>query len=325
VTVLVTGAAGFFGSAIVRSLALDGHDVVAFDRTPEQDAQTRPDTPPGRVGYVVGDVTDRGTLEPTRFDGVTGIVHAAALSLPNETEMAAAILDVNVRGTVNVLELAGQLPQCDRFLQVSSAGVYDLGRRGVVNEADATGGRSLYGATKLASETLAIRVGEVIGFDVGIVRPSSLWGPGELERPTRPFVTPIQKLVSCARRGEPVAPQGLDAAWDWIYVDDAAEGVARFFAMEMAGRCLTLASGRGTPFRDVVAAVMEVFDLQVRTGGTTVDGSPDRPANLSIEALASATGWRPETTLIEGLTRYRTFLDETARLAPSRAQAAPSA
>jgi nucleoside-diphosphate-sugar epimerase len=95
--------------------------------------------------------------------------------------------------------------------------------------------------------------------------------------------------------------------------------------MEMAGRCLTLASGRGTPFRDVVAAVMEVFDLQVRTGGTTVDGSPDRPANLSIEALASATGWRPETTLIEGLTRYRTFLDETARLAPSRAQAAPSA
>jgi hypothetical protein len=46
---------------------------------------------------------------------------------------------------------------------------------------------------------------------------------------------------------------------------------------------------------------------------------------LSIEALVSATGWQPATTLIEGLTRYRAFLDETALLAPARAQAAPNA
>jgi nucleoside-diphosphate-sugar epimerase len=323
--VLVTGAAGFFGSAIVRSLAFDGHDVVALDRTPEQDAQTRPDTRPGRVRYMVGDVTDPGSLEPTRFEGVTGIVHAAALSLPNETEAAAAILDVNVRGTVNVLEFAGMLPQCDRFLQVSSAGVYDLGRPGRVDERGATGGRSLYGTTKLAIEILAVRVGEILGFDVGIVRPSSLWGPCEVDRSTRPFVTPLQHLVACARRGEPVTPLGLDAAWDWIYVDDAAEGLARFFAIQLDGRCLAHASGRTTPFRDIVTAVTEVFGLQVRPDGTIVDGAPDRPAELSINALATATGWQPATTLVEGLRRYSTFLDDTTGFAQSRAQAAHDA
>ncbi|MEO5963878.1 MAG: NAD(P)-dependent oxidoreductase [Candidatus Limnocylindrales bacterium] len=322
-TVLVTGAAGFFGSAIVRAMALAGHEVVAFDRTPEHEAQTRPDTPPGRVRYLSGDVTDPDSLDPARFAGVTGIVHAAALSLPDEAGAAALILDVNVRGTLNLLTLAGQLPGCERFLLVSSAGVYDLGRSVLIDEDDATGGRSLYGATKLATEILAIRMGEILGFDVGVVRPSSLWGPGEIDRPTRPFVTPLQQLVACARRGEAVDPRGLDAAWDWIYVDDAAEGLARFFGQTMSGRRVTLASGRHIVFRDVVAAVTHVFGLRVAADGRVVDGGPDRPGRLSIDALAAATGWRPETTLAEGLSRYRAFLDETAGSATSEAKAAP--
>ena len=323
--ILVTGAAGFFGSAIVRALALEGHDVVAFDRTPEKDAQTRPDTPPGRVRYLVGDVTDPLSLEPTRFEGVTSIVHAAALSLPTEAKAATAILDVNVGGTINVLELAGQLSECDRLLHVSSAGVYDLDRPGRVEEAEATGGRSLYGATKLATEILTIRVGQLLGFDTGIVRPSSLWGPGEISRSTRPFTTPIHQLVACARRNEPVEVRGLDAAWDWIYVDDAAAAVTRFLATEMGGRRLTLASGQGTPFREIVAAVSEVFGLRIHPGSSIVDGSPDRPAHLSIEALANVTGWRPTTTLVEGLHRYREFLDQAARPMAPEPQAPPDA
>ncbi len=310
-TVLVTGAAGFFGSAIVRALALAGRSVVALDRTPEHRAQTRPDTPAGRVRYVVGDVTEPASLAPSRFADVTGVIHAAALSLPDEAGSAASILEVNVGGTVNLLTLAGRLPRCERFLQVSSAGVYDLGRPGRISEADATGGRSLYGATKLASELIAIRAGEVCGFDVGVVRPSSLWGPGEVDRPTRPFVTPLQQLVSSARRNVAVEPRGLDAAWDWIHVDDAAEGLARFYGTTMAGRRLTLAAGRRIPFGDIVAAVANVFDLRVEPGAFIVDGSPDRPGDLSIDALEAATSWRPTTTLDEGLHRYRAFLDET--------------
>lgn len=324
-TVLVTGAAGFFGSAIVRAMALAGHAVVAFDRTPERDAQVRPDTPAGRVRYVVGDVTEAPSLDPARFGDVTGIVHAAALSLPDEVGSAATILDVNVRGTLNVLALAGQLPRCERFLQVSSAGVYDLGRAGPITESDATGGRSLYGATKLATELLAIRTGEILGFDVGVVRPSSLWGPGEVDRPTRPFVTPLQQLVSSARRDQAVNPAGLDAAWDWIYVDDAAEGLTAFYRTTMGGRRLTLAAGQRIAFREIVAAVTDVLGLRVEPGGATVDGSPDRPGELSIDALVAATGWRPTTTLAEGLHHYRTFLDETAGAVAPRTEGRPGA
>lgn len=322
-TVLVTGASGFFGSAIVRAMTAAGYEVVAFDQTPERVIQAHPDGTVERVRHVVGDVTDLGDLDPGRFQDVTGIVHAAALSLPDEVGEAARILDVNVRGTMNILTLAGQLPRCERFVQVSSAGVYDLSRPVSIREADATGGGSLYGATKLAAEILAVRMGEVLGFDVGVVRPSSLWGPGEIYRPTRPFVTPLHQLVDCARRGEAVEPQGLDAAWDWIYVDDAAEGLTSFFALAMGGRRVTLATGRPVTFRDVLAAVIEVFDLRIQPGGKVIDGAPDRPGRLKIESIVAATGWRPTTGLVEGLMRYRTYLDETPGPGRADEQAVP--
>ena len=119
-------------------------------------------------------------------------------------------------------------------------------------------------------------------------------------------------------------PRGLEAAWDWIYVDDAADGLARFFGQRMGGRRVTLAAGRRIAFRDVVAAVTKAFGLRVEAGGRSVDGGPNRPGRLSIAVLTDATGWRPGTTLTEGLARYRTFLDETAG-ATSDAQAAPDA
>lgn len=321
-TVLVTGAAGFFGSALVRSLALAGRDVMAVDRVPETAAQRRPDVPAGLVRYLVADLTDPGSLARLRGEEVTAIVHAAALSLPDEPRYAQATVDVNVRGTLALLELAAALPRCDRFLLVSSAGVYDLERPGTITETDATGGGSLYGATKLASELLARRLGATHGFDVGIVRPSSLWGPGEVLRPTRPFVTPLQELVAAARAGEPVEARGLDAGWDWLYVDDAAEGVERFLASAMGGRALTLASGRTTAFREVVDGVAAVFGLRIAPGGRVVGCSPDRPARLSTAALAGAIGWQPHTSLLDGLRRYRDFLDASDQLP---APAAPPA
>lgn len=307
-SILVTGAAGFFGSAIVRMFALAGHDVIAFDRTHEAEAQVRPDTPGGRVRYLTGDVTGRRSLDAARFAGVTGVVHAAALSLSDEAGMAETILEVNVGGTINVLALATRIPGCTKVLYVSSAGVYDLARPMRLKEADATGGRSLYGATKIASEGLTLRVGEILAMDVGVVRPTSLWGPGEIHRRSRPFVTPLQQLVDHARRGKPVHARGLDARWDWIYVDDAAEGLVRFFQRPMGGRCLTLASGLTRPFRDVVADVATVFGLRTDPAGAVVECTPDRPAVLSIDALVSATDWTPPTSMTENLMRYQTFL-----------------
>lgn len=311
--VLITGAAGFFGSALVRAFARRGSDVVAFDQTPEGQAQRRPDTPHERVRYITGDVADRSSLTPDRFEGVTGIVHAAALSLPNEKEMDERVVDVNLGGTANLLHLATRLPGFERFLFVSSAGVYDQSQRKNLTEADANGGNSLYGATKIASEHLVKRYGQIFGWDVGAIRPSSLWGPGEVFRQTRPFVTPLQELVSRARDGEPVRIEREGTGCDWIYVDDGAEMAYRFYSGGMGGRSFTVSSGRTVPFSDVVNAARDVFGLKVAESDTAVvvDAGADRPASFSNEAIVSAIGWSPPHDLVSGMKEYRSFLEST--------------
>lgn len=309
-TTLITGAAGFFGSALVRAFARAGEDVIAFDQTPEGQAQRRPDTPPGRVRYLTGDVSDRATLDPGRFGGVTGIVHAAALSLPNEKEMDQRVVDVNLGGSTNLLHLATELEDCRKFLYVSSAGVYAQSRPRNLTESDADGGASLYGATKIASEAMARRYGLMFGIDVGIIRPTSLWGPGEVVRPTRPFVTPLCELVTHARNGQSIRVEHAESGCDWIYVDDGAEMAHAFYGSAMDGRILTLSSGRTVPFSDVVRAVEEVFGLVVdSTSKVAVDAGPDRPAVFSNERLVSALGYAPVHDLVSGMNDYGGFLD----------------
>ena len=310
--VLVTGAAGFFGSALVRSLAARGADVIALDRTPPDDRQPRSDAPARGVTHVCADLTDRATLDPRRLRGVTGIVHAAAVSPPDGSAMAQQLLDANVGGTIEALRLAHQVPSCRTFLYVSSVAVYDLTTSGTVCEPDATGGTSLYGATKLAAENVALRFGEAFGLDVGVVRPSSLWGPGEVMRPTRPFVTPVQALVEHATRREGVQLHGLDARRDWLYVDDAAEATTRFFASPMGGRTVNLAMGAPIRFGAVVEAVADIFDLQVDPRGSIVDGGEDRPARICTQAIRAVTGWQPRSDLRSTLTDYRRYLETPA-------------
>ncbi len=313
-SVLITGAAGFFGSALVRAFARNGEDVIAFDRTAEEQAQRRPDTPAERIRYVTGDVTDRSPLTADRFPDVEGIVHAAALSLPNEREMDQQIVDVNLGGTANMLHLATQLPNCRRFLFVSSAGVYDQSQPVTLTEGDANGGNSLYGATKIASEYLVRRYGDMFGLDVGAIRPTSLWGPGEVYRQTRPFVTPLRELVHHARKGDRVRVERAETGCDWIYVDDGAEMAYRFYSSGMNGRVFTVSSGRTVPFTEVVDAAKEVFGLSVDGAGSdavVVDAGPDRPASFSNERLVSAIGWRPAHDLRSGMREYRAFLEVT--------------
>lgn len=313
-TVLISGGAGFFGSALVRAFARAGHNVVALDLTPEGQAQRRPDTPPRRVRYQAGDIADRATLDPARFQEVTGIVHAAALSLPNEKEMDQRIVDVNLGGTTNLLHLATQIPGCKKFLYVSSAGVYIQSEPGVLTESDATGGRSLYGATKIAAEAMVRRYALLFGLDFGIIRPTSLWGPGETVRSTRPLVTPLCQLVDHAINQRAVKIDRADSGCDWIYVDDGAAMASAFYASEMAGRVLTLSSGRTVPFSDVVQAAVDVFGLKVdRASAVVVDAGPARPATLSNDRLVAAIGHAPPHDLHSGMKEYRAFLDAAQR------------
>ena len=303
--VLITGAAGFFGRALVRHFALAGEDVVAADIMSPEDFVPRSDTPASNLSYVQLDVANEDHWTTDRTGSVDGIVQAAALTptLDQMKEDPRKLVDVNLIGTLHALNFAQDIG-AGKFLFISSGGVYDQFTDATLHEADADGGFSLYGSAKLAAEIMTWRYAEMYGIDSGAVRPTSMYGPAEEFRGTRPFVTEIKLLVDAATSGTSVRIEGHDARCDWIYVDDVAAAAYTFFKSDMASQAFNLSSGNPRPFGEVVDEVAKVFDLTVDDSAETViDGNPHRPTIISPRAYQRAFEWEPPS-LADGLQRY---------------------
>ncbi len=305
--VVITGAAGFLGLALTRTFALAGHDVLAADLSLPAEFRPSPDTPLERIDYVTLDITDRASLPILLGSEVDAIVHAAALTSTalREREEPERIVDVNLGGTVNMLAFARATPRCRKFIYISSAAVFDQSNAAILREEDAAGGAGLYGAAKLAGEGLVRRYGRLFDLPVAVVRPTSLYGPGERPRPSRPTTTAIYQLVDAAQRGEPVHIKGHDARGDWLYVNDAADAICRLVTAErLDDQVFNLSSGKTRAFGEVVAAVAALFPLQIDDRAERViDGGPDRPAVIANDRIRGALNWAPRD-LSTGLRHY---------------------
>jgi UDP-glucose 4-epimerase len=309
--VLVTGAAGFFGSAIVRALAFDGAAVTATDRVDEAAFSPR-DVPRDAVAYARRDVAAEpldDLVAPTEI-----VVHAAALTPADEHgDTSDELLRANLAPLPGLLRAARRSDECRRVVFISSAGVFDQRAERELAEEDADGGTSLYGAAKLAAEQVVRRYGLLNGLETASIRPTSLFGAGELPRPSRPRTTSLARLVEHARRGEAVA---VDRTWpraDWLCVDDAADAVRVICrADSLDGRSYNLSSGRARPFSDVVAAVVSAGGLVVDPASPhTIDPGPDRGATIANGSIVGTFGWRPTRSLEDGVRDLLAYLETT--------------
>ena len=303
--VLVTGAAGFFGRALVRAFARGGDHVVAADILPPDQFVPRSDTPGDRVEYVVLDVADPDAWSTEITGPVDGVVQAAALTPSVQEAMGnpASLVRVNLIGTLNALEFARK-EGLGKFLFISSAGVYNQSEEELLTEDDADGGFSLYGSAKIAAEIMLYRYAVMFGFDAGAIRPTSMYGPAEEFRDTRPFVTQAKQLADAALDGVPVRVIGLEDRCDWVFVDDVAEAAHRFFSGTMASRSFAFSSGGAIPFSDVLAAAQDAFGVVVdEDAEMLVDATPDRPTTISCDKARAELGWNP-MGIAEGMRRY---------------------
>jgi UDP-glucose 4-epimerase len=230
-SVLVTGAAGFVGVNVVRCLAAQGTAVTALVRE-QPDTTVERYLAPFRqlIHFAIGDVRDRAAMTALVSDRMPqAVIHAAAVtSAQAELDDPAGFLDVNLGGTLNLLE-AARLAGCRRFVLVSSTGLYgapalpDL----PIDESAPLQINGLYTIAKQAGEQLCARYRALYGLSAVAGRLSTAYGP--LERPTdsRNAMSPVHQLVAAARAGTPLRIAGAQRRRDTVYIDDAAELLTR--------------------------------------------------------------------------------------------------
>jgi nucleoside-diphosphate-sugar epimerase len=269
--ILLTGAFGFVGFNLARALAAHAEvELLACDLYPPSPAQAALliDGQP-QVTPLALDVTDRHAVAALlHAHQPTHLIHAAAITPTRELEATRPtfIVDVNLNGTLNLLDAAYHCPSVRRVLLVSSSGVYGAPAAGpnaptTQSEAGPLALEGLYAITKYSAELLGARYGALAaaqgGPTVTAVRLGPIYGPHEVVSPTRPRISQPGELLAALRAGRAVTVAGAAVVRDWTHVDDVTAGIwALLHAPTWHYPAYNLSLGRGVAFQRVVESFM---------------------------------------------------------------------
>jgi len=326
--VLVTGASGFVGSNIVKYLQENNHSVVATRRSSKPDPLLD-DYLGENIEWVELNTQDKEKAitiaDSYSFDGV---IHAAFMtpgSAENEALRATEILDSNIGGTINTLELALK-SGAKRFVFVSSSGLYPS--NGEISKPVAEDSSSpylnmsgFYRITKISSEKIVERYSQIYPIETVSMRLPVMYGP--MERPTnsRKNMGPIHKLLKLAltQRKKKIRIHGIYYAGDWTYVMDAAQGLVAGLTAKKLSPIYNIASGtryRLPEFLDAINNIpgVDVDWVNVKDKETADFAAPVHRmrGHLDIEKARNELGFKPLYDPSIGVAEYSAWWMDAA-------------
>ncbi len=293
---LITGAAGFLGSALANYLALEGHQVRGLDDLSTGDPQAlSPD-----VHFTRGDVNDRPKLW-TLLQEVDCVYHLAArVSVQESVLYPREYNAVNVGGTVSLMEAMRDVG-VRRVVLASSGAVYgDLADQ-PLGETVAPNPRSPYAVSKVAAEYYTRTIGHLWGMETVCLRIFNAYGPGQHLPASHPPVVP-HFLRQTLRGGSLVVHGDGKQTRDYVYVDDVVSGmVAAATAPKINGLVINIGSGTETSIRELASKVGEVAgrETEIIFNASMPGGVSRMQADLSL--AAQKLNYRPSIKLNEGL------------------------
>lgn len=325
--ILVTGGAGFIGSAVVRkAIGERGYSVVNVDSltyaaNPANLASVDQDA---RYAFERVDIRDAAKLERVfRVHEPDAVMHLAAEShVDRSIDAPLAFVDTNVVGTVTLLQAArayydtleGERREAFRFHHVSTDEVYGaLGAEGVFTEESRYEPNSPYAASKAASDMMARAWRQTFKLPVVISNCSNNYGPFQFPEKLIPVVT-LKALA-----GEPIPVYGDGAnVRDWLFVGDHAEALLTILEKGRLGEVYNVGCDGERSNLDLVKAICAELDVlrpDSKPHADLITFVGDRPGHdfryaIDASKIENELGWRPSVSIEEGLSQtVRWYLD----------------
>ncbi|MBC7768800.1 MAG: dTDP-glucose 4,6-dehydratase [Phycisphaerales bacterium] len=334
---LITGGAGFIGSALTRhALGARKWSVVVVDKLTYAGHLSSLSPVSGMPDYRFAqiDICDRTALDAVFAEQQPDVVfHLAAEShVDRSITNAAAFIETNLVGTFNVLEasrahwqkLNGAAKDRFRVVHVSTDEVYgSLGDEGLFREDTPYDPRSPYSASKAGADHLASAWFHTYGLPVLISNCSNNYGPYQLPEK----LIPLTILNALAGHKLPVYGDGKNVR-DWLYVDDHVEALCLIAEKGELGRCYNVGGRNERANIDVVHTICDLLDRHARKDAAhraLIEFVTDRPGHdrryaIDASRLENELGWRARETFETGMERtVRWYINNEAWWGPLRA------
>lgn len=312
---IVTGGAGFIGSAVVRQAVAAGHRVVNLDALTYAACLENVASVANNPNYtfVEADIRDRTALDTVfATHQPDAVMHLAAEShVDRSIDGPGTFIETNVTGTYTLLEaaraywLARGKPDGFRFHHISTDEVYgSLGPTGQFSEDTPYDPRSPYSASKAASDHLVRAWGETYGLPVLLTNCSNNYGPYHFPEKLIPVII----LNALAGKPLPIYGDGSNVR-DWLYVEDHADALLSVLARGQVGRTYNIGGENERTNLALVLTICAILDRRhpgPAPYGDLITFVPDRPghdARYAIDPtrIREELGWRPSVTVEEGL------------------------
>jgi dTDP-glucose 4,6-dehydratase len=325
--VLVTGGAGFIGSAVVRYLVdAEGVQVLNVDKLTYASnlASVAPVAHDSRYALLKADICDPARMAAAFADfQPDGVIHLAAEThVDRSITGSAAFIETNIKGTHVLLEAArryfealpGERRDAFRFLHVSTDEVYgSLGPEGLFSESTAYDPSSPYSASKAAADHLALAWHRTYGLPTIISNCSNNYGPYQFPEK----LIPLMILNAIDGKPLPVYGNGSNVR-DWLYVDDHVRALFLILRKGRVGEKYNVGGRNEQTNLDVVERICEIMDRLNPAGAPhrrLVSFVTDRPGHdhryaIDASRLEAELGWSAKETFDTGIEKtVRWYLD----------------
>ncbi len=297
--ILVTGGAGFIGSHITERLIQDGHTVRVLDDLSsgrlENLAAVR-----SQVEFVEGDIRDRQVVRQA-VAGVDAVIHEAAWrSVPKSMSDPYGYTQVNVLGTVNVLESA-VAEKVRRVVAASSSSVYGNTEQLPLQERQPLQPISPYAMSKLCAEHYGQLFARSFGLETVSVRYFNVFGPRQSL--DNEYAVVVPKFITCLLQGEspPVYGDGLQSR-DFTFIENVVQATIRATtAPGISGEVFNVAGGETHTVLELLGELQRLLQCSIPPTFMSPRPGDVRKTSADITKARQRLGWQPTVGFADGL------------------------
>lgn len=296
--ILVTGGAGFIGSAFVRQAVKKGYKVIVVDKLTYAGDVARLKDVKNKYKFIRSDICNQKQIESvfSAHKPDCLINFAAQTHVDRSIHNAKPFIETNVVGAEALLGLSRKY-KIKKFIQISTDEVYGDIEKGEFSESFPLNPSSPYSAAKAAADLILKSYVRTYDFPGIIVRPCNNYGPWQYPEKLIPLA--VLKVI----RGEkvPVYSKGKNVR-EWLYVEDCASGVLQVLEKGSLGETYNIGSNQEKQNIEVVNMLLRILDKDE----TRIEFVKDRPGHdfrykLNCSKIAKETGWTPKVGFENGL------------------------